>query len=297
MTGSIRTLLAATVMAAACGPIQPVEAPPGARGPTAADSGRALDVMTLNIWHDQRDWPARLDVLLEGLRAADPDVICLQEVLQDEGLPNQAETLGEALGYAVHFASWSRAGSVRRYGNAILTRAPILARDHQLLEPPEDERVVVHARIAPAGDTLDVYCTHLHHTRTEAGVTMRAAQIRDALDFIDATRGDGPVLFAGDFNATAGAAEMAPVLDRFGDAYGLVHGDSADAATTLNTAYGHEPARIDHVLFRDGQRLDLVPVTAEVVLDRPSAQGVWPTDHFGVLVRFRVRAAPGAMRR
>jgi endonuclease/exonuclease/phosphatase family metal-dependent hydrolase len=218
-------------------------------------------------------------------------------VLQDEGLPNQAETLAGALDYNVHFASWDSAGSVKRYGNAILTRTPILASDQELLDPPNDYRVMAHARIAPAGDTLDVFCTHLHHTQEADGVAMRRTQILDALEYIDLTRGDGPVVFAGDFNAAVDAPEMAPVLDRFADAYGTVHGDTARAVTTLNTEFGHRFTRIDHVLFRDGQLLDLVPETAEVVLDEPSAAGVWPTDHFGVLVRFRVRPAPGAMMR
>jgi endonuclease/exonuclease/phosphatase family metal-dependent hydrolase len=299
MPGSMRTLWAVAVLGAAagaCSAVPRAEAPPGARGPDA-DSGAVLDVMTLNIWHDREDWPARMEALLDGIREADPDVICLQEVLQNETLPNQAETLAGALGYAVHFASADSVGSAKRYGNAILSRTPVLARDHRLLDPLDDYRVVAHARIAPAGDTMDIYCTHLHHTQEAAGVETRRAQVLDLLDFVDATRGDGPILLAGDFNAAADADELAPVRDRFGDGYGTVHGDSAGDVTTLNTALGHRLARIDHVFFRDGTILDIVPVAAEVVLDTPTAAGIWPSDHFGVQVRFRVRDARAGMRR
>lgn len=274
--------LACVLWLSACAP-----AGSGPRGTPAAAGSDTLDFLTLNIWHDQRDWPARLDVMLDALEAVDADVICLQEVLQHEELPNQAETLARRLGYHVHFASWDPADSPRRYGNAVLTRTPILERGDRRLDPADDYRVVAHVRIAPGADTLDVYCTHLHHT--QEGGEMRRTQILDALDFITRTRGGGPVLFAGDFNAPVTAPEMAPVLERFGDAYGALHAEAAEEVTTLNTALGHRFVRIDHVFHRSAPGVEIVPVEAEVVLDAPSPAGVWPSDHFGVLVRFVLR--------
>ncbi|HUG41640.1 MAG TPA: endonuclease/exonuclease/phosphatase family protein [Longimicrobiales bacterium] len=282
-------LALAVWLPSACAPVEPGD-PAGSR---VAERG-TLDFVTLNIWHDQQDWPARLELIVAGLRAATPDVICLQEVLQNEGLPNQAETLGGRLGYTVHFESWDTAGSVKRYGNAILTRAPLLERGHRRLDPASDYRVVLHARVAAAGDTLDVYCTHLHHT--EEGGAIRRTQVVDALEYIDETRGDGPIILAGDFNAPATAPELAPVRDRFGDAYGAVHADTAGEVTTLNTARGHRFARIDHVFYRSGADAELVPRRADVVLDAPSPDGVWPSDHFGVLVHFALLEEPAKRR-
>jgi endonuclease/exonuclease/phosphatase family metal-dependent hydrolase len=295
MIGRRSGLLVVLLMGAAwgCGPGTadgPAPASPGAA--PGADSAAVLDFLTLNIWHDQQDWPARREPMLKGLEALEPDVICLQEVLQKPGLPNQAETLAGELGYTAHFVSWDSAGSPKRYGNAILTRTPVLESGHHLLDPPDDYRVVAWARIAPGGDTLDVYCTHLHHTQEAEGVAMRRTQVLDALEYIDETRGDGPVVFAGDFNAEVDAPELAPVRDRFGDAYGAIHGDSADAVTTLNTEKGHRFTRIDHVFYRPGATLDLAPRSARVVLDSPTADGVWPSDHFGVLVRFALLHPP-----
>jgi endonuclease/exonuclease/phosphatase family metal-dependent hydrolase len=63
-----------------------------------------LTVVTLNLWHDQRDWPRRLDVIVAEMRRLRPDVLCLQEVLQNPTLRNQAETLGDSLGCHVQFA-------------------------------------------------------------------------------------------------------------------------------------------------------------------------------------------------
>ena len=98
-----------------------VAVPGGAR--TEATS--TLTVVTLNLWHDQRDWPKRLAVILAEMRALRPDVLCLQEVLQHGTLRNQAETLADSLGYQVHFTSVDSVHREKRYGNAILSRCSL----------------------------------------------------------------------------------------------------------------------------------------------------------------------------
>ena len=251
-------------------------------------AGPPVSVLTLNIWHDQQDWPARLGAITAGVTDADPDIICLQEVLQNPDLANQAETLAERLGYRAYFASWDSIGSPKRYGNAILTRDPVTDSGFRLLDPPDDYRVVVHVRVDPGTGPLDVYCTHLHHTRERPET--RSAQIGSALAFVEETRGGGPVVLTGDFNARVDDPELAALQGRFIDAFGAVH-ENADTVTTLNTAKGHTPRRIDHIFVAPGEAARLVTDTALRVLDEP-VEGVWPTDHFGVLARFRLETAP-----
>jgi endonuclease/exonuclease/phosphatase family metal-dependent hydrolase len=118
--------------------------------------------VTLNIWHDQQDWPARCAVILDTLRTLRPDVVFLQEVLQKEGLPNQAQTLAESLGATFVFASVDPPGAPKRYGNAILTRHRIAATNEIHLKPLDDYRVAVHARLEVEGRSVDAYATHLH---------------------------------------------------------------------------------------------------------------------------------------
>ena len=96
---------------------------------------------TLNIWHDQGDWPARRAVILDTLRVLSPDVLFLQEVLEKEGLPNQAQQLADSLGWGFVFASVDPPGAAKRYGNAILTRHRIVATHEIMLPPLDDYRV------------------------------------------------------------------------------------------------------------------------------------------------------------
>jgi endonuclease/exonuclease/phosphatase family metal-dependent hydrolase len=244
-----------------------------------------LSIVTLNIWNNQDDWPARLDFMVSTLRALNPDVICLQEVLQNPDLPNQAETIAGRLGYRYYFASVDSVGSAKRYGNAILTRHPVLAENYTKLEPLNDYRNAAHLRIRIGADSIDVYNTHLHHT--PEGASIRRTQLLDLLEFIAATRARGPIVLAGDFN-TPVTDEAVRMLDGvFADTYGLLH-ENAESVTTLNTAKGHRAVRIDHIFYQHGPSRALRPVTAEIILNQPNAAGLWASDHFGVMARFEL---------
>ncbi|WP_407351777.1 endonuclease/exonuclease/phosphatase family protein [Luteimonas sp. R10] len=252
----------------------------------AADGGGAtLSVVTLNIYHDRDGWERRRPLVIEGLRALRPDVIGLQEVLQHGTLRNQAADIADALGYDFHFVSTAPEGEVERYGNAILTRHPILERSERRLRPLEDSRTVAHVRIAFDGRPIDIYDTHLHHTAE--GGAMRAEQLADVLAHIDGNDDGTPMVLMGDFNAGAGSPELQRLAGRYVDAFGSTH--PGDDVTTLNPHYfpdRHE--RIDHV-FVPGDRFEVLE--SRRVLDRPDADGIWPSDHFGILARLRLSPA------
>ena len=257
-----------------------------AGGDRRADDA-AIGVVTFNLYHDKAHWPKRLPLILDGLRRLDPDVIVLQEVLQHADLPNQAQTIADALGYTAYFVSNDAADAVRRYGNAILTRDPVLERSWRPLAPLDDYRSVAHVRVELQGMPVNVYATHLHHT--EEGAAIRERQLRDVLAHVDATAGDAPSLLAGDFNSAATSPGLRVLDARFVDAYGALHSqaDAGDApTTTLNPAFFDYRARIDHV-FAERGRFDLLE--ARVILDAAGADGTWPSDHFGLYVRLRPR--------
>jgi beta-glucosidase len=256
----------------------------------AADSSpapppeKSLKVVTLNLYHDKDEWPKRRVQIVEELKRLRPDAIALQEVLQDEGLTNQAEWLATQLDYQWHFVSTDPDGQPRRYGNALLTRHPILKRGQKLLQPLDDSRSAGFLRIDLDGRPLNLYGTHLHWT--DQGGAIRTGQIADLMQYIADTSENIPSLVAGDFNSTADSPELAALREGFVDTYGNRH-PQADAASssTLNPKYFVAPKRIDHVFF---QRDAFVPVGAAILFDRPDAQGVWASDHFGMLAELRL---------
>lgn len=255
-------------------------------GVAAAAAPDTLTVVTLNLWHDQQDWPRRRALIVEEMRALRPDVICLQEVLQHAALRNQAQDLAEQLGCRYTFSSVDPDTAVKRYGNAILSRHPMLETSWIKLEPLDDYRTAAHMRIDFHGRPVDVFVTHLHHTA--GGGAIRARQIADLLAWVDQRRGRGSLVLAGDFNAAPMVPEMKPVLDRYVDALAVVQ-PGADTITTLNPAKGHAPHRIDYIFIPRSGRPALSPVSAAVVFDQPAADGTWPSDHFGLVARLLIR--------
>ncbi len=255
----------------------------------AAGASDTFRVVTLNLWHDKADWPRREAVIAATLKSLQPDVIVLQEVLQHAQLRNQAQTLGDAIGYRWRFFSADAADADRRYGNAILTRHAIRAESWRALRPLDDHRSAAHVRIAVGARLVDVFATHLHYT--PEGVAIRREQIADLIAYVRDTSGPGPVIVAGDFNAPVDAPEMSPLLESWKSAYDVARPRAlADAVahSTLNPAF-HPPLRVDHVLLDprafavgDSERLFVA-----------QSEGVWASDHFGVMATLRfVHAAP-----
>ena len=271
-----------------CAGLSPVlatatEAPGAAPQATAAAE---FTVVTLNLYHDRDDWPRRRVQIVETLRRLRPDAIALQEVLQHETLPNQASWLARELGYQSHFVTTDPPSHKRRYGIALLTRAVMLEDGQTLLHPLDDHRTAGFARVLVGGRPLNLYFTHLYWAPD--GAATRRQQLADLLAYVDATAGDAASLIAGDFNAEAGAPELAALREGWVDAWGAMHpGADAAASSTLNPAYFNVPARVDHVFLQRGR---LRPVAAELLFEQPDATGVWATDHRGLMVRLSVDA-------
>ena len=251
-------------------------------GSTRADP--LLRLVTFNIWHNMGDWAAREPLLVAALRGADADVIGLQEVLEDAnvGLPNQARTLAAAIStpdrpYEVRFVSTDPEGAPRRYGNAILTRLPILADDSRNLEPLDDYRTALRVRVQAHGRPVDIVDTHLAWQQDAQAV--RARQIADLLSWLPQ---DGvPLVVMGDFNAEQSDAGLATLTGtRFFSAL-----PSGSTITTLNPAKGHPNRFIDHIF---AEREAFEPVSAARFGDVATG-GEYPSDHFGVQATIRLR--------
>src|SRR5262245_6485462 len=86
---------------------------------------RPLRVLTLNIWNRQESWERRIALIRAGLRQLAPDLVGLQEVVEVDG-HSQADALREGLGYEAAFGFVKEHAGGVRFGNAVLSRWPIL---------------------------------------------------------------------------------------------------------------------------------------------------------------------------
>ncbi|PTT58569.1 endonuclease/exonuclease/phosphatase family protein [Stenotrophomonas sp. HMWF003] len=270
-------------------------AEPVAVAPTPVPSASAapgMSMVTFNLHHDREDWPARRKVILRELQALRPDAIALQEVIQKPHVRNQAAWLARKLGYDYQFVSTDPPGRFKRYGNALLTRRPVLARNDHLLAPLGDYRTVAHLRIDVDGQTVNVYATHLNERADESGSRIRGEQVADLLKFIADTGGDAPVVIAGDFNALVDAGDLSALRNHYGDSFGSVHVNNELAqVSTLNRHYFDAPLRIDHIFFQQDR---LLAREARILFDQPYAEGRWASDHYGVWTRLQFAPSPGS---
>ncbi len=275
-----------------------------------------LRVATLNIWNKSGPWPARLELIRRELHQLQPDLLGLQEVLRmlpGAGGPrpdtDQASEIADGVGYDIAFGCAAELGGGLEFGNALLSRFPIL---EQAVEPLPDldsgeTRSMLYARVdTPAGE-LPVFVTHLnwklHHGR------VRVHQVRHIVEriFARAPVDDGrlPPVLMGDFNAEPASDEIRYLVGLatleeesvfFADAWR--YGGDGSAGFTFDrknafAALSHEPPRrIDYIFVRGPDRkLRGEPVATRLCFDEPdeAAGGqVWPSDHFGLVTELFV---------
>lgn len=170
-----------------------------------------MRLVTYNIhgWRTAQGRP-NLDAVGEVLAATRGDIIGLNEVFYPRVVNGDSRPALEALAdrLGMHFVfgpclRWPAQDNMPgdAYGNALLSRWPILASaaHHLTPVPDKEQRGLLEARIAlPNGRAFTVYVTHLDHTSEEA----RLVQLRALRTWTVRDR-NRPHAVVGDFNAIA----------------------------------------------------------------------------------------------
>jgi endonuclease/exonuclease/phosphatase family metal-dependent hydrolase len=226
-----------------------------------------MNVMTWNIRHALgNDDCLDLDRVIAVIRAANPDVVALQEI--DRYWPrsngqDQPALLASALDMDVTYgANLIEPATGSEYGTLILSRNPIAASDN-LLFPLHNGKILLLNTHLQVGSTT---------TEAEAAA-QRLEQATIIAQTVDAS--PIPVVLCGDFNATPESPELAPIRDRLNDAWLCAH--PGEPGYTI-------PA---HPERRATERIDMIHVspifriTACEVIDTPATR--LASDHFPVL--------------
>jgi endonuclease/exonuclease/phosphatase family metal-dependent hydrolase len=239
-------------------------------------------LVTLNTHHgvgpdDRHDLP-RLASLLASV---DADLVCLQEVDRRFGARSddvdQALLLSRALDMQL---AWGPAidepGSADEgWGNALLSRLPILVSDVHRLPGGGEPRIALRTMVELDGAALWVTTTHL----TSGPAEERAEQVAAlaALHTGDMATG----LLVGDFTADPDAAELEPLRQGFRDAWELAAERDDQVAGWrfwrqggATSPAGSPQRRVDQVWVSPG-----IGVASARVLDAAGA-----TDHLPLVV-------------
>ncbi|MFJ2916095.1 poly(A) polymerase [Streptomyces sp. NPDC087307] len=268
-------------------------APVSEDAPAPASSSGPLTLLTWNtLWDrydsDRIDTARRRPLLLDALRAADADVIALQET-EPALLSLLLATPWVRGGYTLWADPAGR--DVADCGLLLLSRVPVREAGLHALGPHKAVAAVV---VDGPGGPVTVAATHLSSDHSPDGARRRDAELADLATGLAAIEGELALL--GDFNDSGDTPQ-----DRLGmtDAWSRVHGPddrtptfdpSVNPLAAVSSLTGRV-SRLDRVLVRpDGLR----PASAVLLGDVPAPDGLYVSDHFGVRVELAADAAEEA---
>lgn len=280
-----RTPHAYSVAQAAWTPV-PEDAP-------AAPQSASLTLLTWNTLWDRYDsdrihTARRRPLLLDALRAADADVIALQEAE-----PALLALLLSTPWVRGSYTLWADPAGrdVADCGLLLLSRVPVREAGLHVLGRHKAVAAVV---VETAKGPVTVAVTHLSSDHSAHGAARRDAELADLATGLAAVEGE--VALLGDFNDGGETPQ-----DRLGmpDAWSRVHGaddrtptfdPSVNPLAAVSSLTGRA-SRLDRVLVRSER---LWPVSATLLGDVPAQDGLYVSDHFGVRVELTEAAEGGA---
>jgi endonuclease/exonuclease/phosphatase family metal-dependent hydrolase len=287
-----------------------------------------LRIATLNIWNKSGPWAERRLLIRGELERLEAGVVGLQEVLRlaprgaafGATVENcQATELADGLGYEVLYRPACDYSHGFTFGNALLTRYPIVE-DFSFELPQrvprptgalrvcgapdeaDESRVLVGALLETPFGRLPVFVTHLNWKLHHGAV--RFEQVRFIVERIfEIAPLESPLLppvLMGDFNADPDSDEIRFLRGLkvsegksvfFADAWVYAGDGTAGATFCRSNDYARvarEPSRrIDYVFVRGPDALLRgEPVHAELAFAAPETRNgasVWPSDHFGLV--------------
>ena len=243
-----------------------VAAGQGSDGSEPAALQRDVIVVTYNIQNGfSRDNRWDLEATAATIESLKPDVVMLQEVGRGWfalGWADQAGWLSERLDMELAFGPASADGL---WGNAILSKAPLLDTEVVKYSSTQNLRRSVVTATVPVGDgEFWVASTHLDNPSDAAQV--RIDQVTQLLSVWD---GADPAVIVGDFNMTPDEDGIAIIKSA-----GFV--DAASASGSLDAT------------SESGKRIDYVFVTRGVETIAVSVPDVWTSDHRPVSATLRL---------
>jgi endonuclease/exonuclease/phosphatase family metal-dependent hydrolase len=265
----------------------------------------SLRLYTHNIFGNHAGWHQRRELLAAGIRELSPDLIFLQETVVTEAEDQVAEFLDPTY-HVVHSSTRSEDG----YGISLASRWPI-TETYELDLKVASERTFDFACTTliaeieapqPIGRVLAANHFPDYHTDHEIERERQAVIAARALADLATVR-PAHVLLAGDLDAEADSGSLRFLAGKqsldglsvcYRNAWDSVHpGEPGHTFTGINPLVPSSWPfkRIDHIFIQCGSNdmptLDIA--ACELAFDQP-IDGVWASDHFGVIADFTPRA-------
>lgn len=228
--------------------------------PSEAAGSSGVRVMTFNIqegFSNENLWS--LEETARTIEAHDPDIVVLQEITRGwlvMSSSDEVHWLADRLKMDFAYGGNSHDGL---WGNAILSRLPIVSTDAVVYSTTDNlRRGAVAVEVQTENGNLVIIDTHLDNP--EEAVEVRLAQIAELIEFWN---GATPAIVAGDYNADPGSPEWQAMIDA-----GFIDSGGDTTETTSE----------------DERRIDYIFVTPDLKVESYTVPDIWTSDHRPVVV-------------
>jgi endonuclease/exonuclease/phosphatase family metal-dependent hydrolase len=291
---------------------------PNANGLSRSLAERSdIRVVTLNLWGRRGSWEERRRVLVDGLRDLRPDLVAFIEAIKTDRYDQVVDLLGDGYhvahqrerepggdgdveaGQGASIASRWPLGEVREVDQHVTPRTSGFAATTLVAEIQAPE---------PTGPLL--FVNHVPNWQLDYELERELQAVRAARVVENVVRGRHmQVIFAGDFTADPDSASVRFLTGRqsldgmsvcYRDAWESAHpGEIGHTFTSRNPLMAERNRdwpfqRLDYVLVRYGDHRapDLDVDDCRLIFDEP-VNGVWASDHFGIVADLAVPEPTG----
>jgi endonuclease/exonuclease/phosphatase family metal-dependent hydrolase len=254
-----------------------------------------LKVMSWNLWWKFENYLERQDLIFSEIKKLKPDIMCLQEVWEEED-ESQAEKIASLLEYDHVYAKSFDFDGVA-FGNAIISKYPI--KDHTVsympAEPEFDEkRLLLHAEILYKEFNVDVMCTHLNYKYEHQHI--REDQVQYIMEYISKIKKRKfPVILCGDFNADPNSDEIRLITGHkksigqtvLRDAWVITNPTDQGFTWSNKNSYAKKTLecdrRIDYIFVGKAGIKGIGHPLLSFLVGTEENNNVFPSDHFGIM--------------
>ncbi|HOW59438.1 MAG TPA: endonuclease/exonuclease/phosphatase family protein [Candidatus Omnitrophota bacterium] len=245
-----------------------------------------MKILTLNTWQERGPWQKRWELIFQGLKEYNADVVGFQEVFNMEW----AKTIRERSGYPYLAVSGQHSGLI------FLSKLKLVEQECLIMttkSPTEDYlRYAFYVQVAEDRHNIALINTHLSWKAEENDVRMK--QVMELSDFVQRKAGNLPTAVMGDFNTGPYTTPMVYLreMKQWIDTYPGINLGAAGLTWDYRNPYAEAERdkmaerRIDYIFIRERTGPFERVRSSKVVFDQPSQEGIFSSDHFGVLTEF-----------
>ncbi|NLT21229.1 MAG: hypothetical protein GXY16_09575 [Syntrophomonadaceae bacterium] len=227
----------------------------------------SIRLITYNIHHGTNaDETPSLHNITDLLSDLDPDIIALQEVdknLARSGRQHQASVLAQRLNMNFVYAG-ALQYSNGEYGNALLSRLPIISYKKHLLPDPAENRCLMEAVVQGPTRPVGIFNVHM-----SLNASMRQKHLNDfILPRLEAC--PYPLILMGDFNSTNDQKDINLLTARLTDTFYFNQGvitntfSSSQPVKRIDYIFADKRFVVQNYFIVDSQASDHLPVAVQI---------------------------------